>query len=50
MRRWRPLADADIDVRPLLTARYPLVDGVAAFHHAGSRGALKVLIDPTPPA
>jgi threonine dehydrogenase-like Zn-dependent dehydrogenase len=44
------LARGDVDVRPLITARYSLLDGVAAFQHAGSRGVLKVLIDASPRA
>lgn len=38
------LARGIIDVRPLITARYPLAEGVIAFHRAGARGALKVLL------
>jgi len=39
------LARGVIDVRPLITARYPLAESVAAFHRAGSPGALKVLLE-----
>jgi hypothetical protein len=35
-----------VRVAPLIEARYPLDDGVAAFAHAARPGALKVLIDP----
>lgn len=41
------LASGRIDVAPLIQARYPLADGVAAFAHAARPGTLKVLIDPT---
>ena len=34
-----------IDPRPLIHARYPLAEALAAFTHAGRRGTLKVLID-----
>jgi threonine dehydrogenase-like Zn-dependent dehydrogenase len=40
------LAAKTIDVRPLITARYGLGDGLQAFAHAGRKGVLKVLIDP----
>lgn len=39
------LAAQQVDVRPLISACYPLSDGLAAFAHAGERGVLKVLID-----
>jgi threonine dehydrogenase-like Zn-dependent dehydrogenase len=39
------LARGSVDVRPLVTARYGLADGIAAFEHARTRGALKVLLD-----
>jgi threonine dehydrogenase-like Zn-dependent dehydrogenase len=39
------LARGDVDPRPLVEARYPLADAVAAFAHAARRGALKVLVD-----
>jgi threonine dehydrogenase-like Zn-dependent dehydrogenase len=41
------LASGRIDVRPLIQARYPLADGLAAFDHAARSGVLKVLVDPT---
>jgi threonine dehydrogenase-like Zn-dependent dehydrogenase len=40
----RALSLGLVDVQPLVTARYPLDEGVAAFAHAGQRGALKVLV------
>ena len=40
------LADGRVRVEPLIEARYPLADGVAAFAHAGRPGALKVLLAP----
>ena len=42
----RLLAEDAIAVQPLVHARYPLDDGVAALAHAGRRGVLKVLIEP----
>jgi threonine dehydrogenase-like Zn-dependent dehydrogenase len=39
------LARGDVDPRPLVEARYPLADAVAAFAHAARPGALKVLVD-----
>lgn len=36
---------AGLDVAPLIEARYVLGDAIAAFEHAGRRGALKVLVD-----
>ena len=41
------LASGRVDVAPLVHARYPLSDGVAAFEHAARPGVLKVLLDPT---
>jgi threonine dehydrogenase-like Zn-dependent dehydrogenase len=41
------LADGEIDPRPLVHARYPLKDAVAALRKASSPGVLKVLIDVT---
>lgn len=35
----------DVDVRPLISARYTLSEGVEALEHARSKPALKVLID-----
>ena len=35
-----------VDVRRLITARYPLSDGIKAFAHAGRKGVIKVLIAP----
>jgi threonine dehydrogenase-like Zn-dependent dehydrogenase len=39
------LARGAVDPRPLIEARYPLADAVAAFEHAARPGALKVLVD-----
>jgi len=39
------LADGRVDPRPLIEARYPLADAVAAFEHSARPGALKVLVD-----
>jgi len=38
------LSRALIDVRPLIHARYPLVDALAAFDHAARPGTMKVLL------
>lgn len=40
------LESGKVDVTPLIEARYPLLDGLAALEHAGRRGALKVLVQP----
>ncbi len=42
----RLLARGLVDVTSLIEAEYPLSDGLAAFEHAGRRGALKVLVRP----
>ena len=42
----RLLAQGLVDVLPLIEAEYPLDEGLAAFEHAGRRGALKVLVRP----
>jgi len=39
------LAAGSVDVRPLITARHRLADGVAALRHAAQPGVLKVLIE-----
>jgi threonine dehydrogenase-like Zn-dependent dehydrogenase len=39
------LARGDVDPRPLVDARYPLVDAVAAFERAARPGTLKILVD-----
>jgi len=41
----RLLAAVVIDPRPLIQARFPLAQGVAALSHAGQRGVLKVILD-----
>jgi hypothetical protein len=33
-----------VDVRPLISARYELEEGLAAFEHAAQPGVLKVLV------
>jgi threonine dehydrogenase-like Zn-dependent dehydrogenase len=40
------LAGGAVEVRPLISARYPLSDALQAFAHARRKGILKVLIDP----
>jgi threonine dehydrogenase-like Zn-dependent dehydrogenase len=40
----RLLADRSIDVRPLISATYPLADAITAFEHAQRPGTLKVLV------
>jgi alcohol dehydrogenase len=42
----RLLGQGLVDVEPLIEATYPLDEGVAAFEHARTRGALKVLVKP----
>jgi threonine dehydrogenase-like Zn-dependent dehydrogenase len=42
----RLLARGLVDVASLIEAEYPLSEGLAAFEHAGRRGALKVLVRP----
>ncbi|MFL5588856.1 MAG: alcohol dehydrogenase catalytic domain-containing protein, partial [Ktedonobacteraceae bacterium] len=40
----RALSQKLVDVRPLISACYTLDEGLAAFQHAGQKGALKVLV------
>jgi threonine dehydrogenase-like Zn-dependent dehydrogenase len=40
----RALSQKLVDVRPLVSVRYNLDDGLAAFEHAGQKGVLKVLV------
>lgn len=40
------MANGEVDVTPLIAARYPLREGVEALERAGAPGVLKVLIDP----
>jgi threonine dehydrogenase-like Zn-dependent dehydrogenase len=40
------LAQKHVDVRPLIQARYPLAEAVAAFEHAARPGVMKVLLEP----
>ncbi len=42
------LAQHHIDVEPLIQARYPLDQGLAAFKQAGQRGTMKVLLQMSP--
>ena len=42
----RLLEEGKIDPRPLIEARYPLRDALAAFDHAARRGTLKILLQP----
>jgi threonine dehydrogenase-like Zn-dependent dehydrogenase len=39
------LSKNKINVQPLIQARYPLKEAIAAFKHAQTRGVLKVLLD-----
>ncbi|MCX7592731.1 MAG: alcohol dehydrogenase catalytic domain-containing protein [Fischerella sp.] len=39
------LAEGKVDVQPLIHARYPLSEGLAAFAHAQTKGVLKVLLE-----
>lgn len=39
------LATGKVDVQPLIHARYPITQGLAAFENAQSRGVLKVLLE-----
>lgn len=39
------LASGQVDVEPLIHARYPLSEGIAAFEQASTKGVLKVLLD-----
>lgn len=39
------LARGLVDVRPLIHARYPLAEGLAAFEHAARAGVMKVLLE-----
>lgn len=41
----RLLAEGRVAVEPLIQARYPLSEGLAAFEHARRPGALKVLLE-----
>jgi threonine dehydrogenase-like Zn-dependent dehydrogenase len=40
----RALSQKLVDVRPLISARYSLDEGLAAFEYAGQKGVLKVLV------
>ncbi|UCE01418.1 MAG: alcohol dehydrogenase catalytic domain-containing protein [Candidatus Latescibacterota bacterium] len=45
----RLLATREVEVEPLIDARYALTDALAAFAHAQRRGVLKVLVDVADP-
>jgi threonine dehydrogenase-like Zn-dependent dehydrogenase len=40
------LAAEKVDVMPLIQARYPLQEGLAAFQEAQTKGSMKVLLEP----
>ena len=40
----RALRQRTVDIHPLISARYNLYDGVAAFENAAKPGVLKVLV------
>ena len=40
----RALSQHMVDVHPLISARYSLDEGLAAFAHAKQKGVLKVLV------
>jgi threonine dehydrogenase-like Zn-dependent dehydrogenase len=42
----RLLEQKQVDVLPLIQARYPLNEGLRAFEHARRKGTLKVLLHP----
>jgi len=44
-RALQALASGEVDVMPLISAHYPLSEGVAAIEHAQTKAALKVLLD-----
>ena len=39
------VAEREVDVLPMISARYPLADGVAALEHARTKPVLKILLD-----
>ena len=41
----RALSQRTVDVHPLMSARYSLDDGLAAFEYAAQKGVLKVLVE-----
>jgi threonine dehydrogenase-like Zn-dependent dehydrogenase len=43
----RALSQRSVDVRSLISARFSLDEGLAAFEHAGEKGVLKVLVHRT---
>ncbi len=44
----RALSQRRIDIHPLISACYPLEEGLSALHHADQKGALKVLLKMAP--
>ena len=40
----RLLESEQVDPTPLITTRYPLEDGIAAFEHAAKAGVFKILL------
>src|SRR6516162_5153037 len=40
----RALSQRTVDIHPLVSARYPLDEGLAAFQYAAQKGVLKVLL------
>jgi threonine dehydrogenase-like Zn-dependent dehydrogenase len=44
------LKAGSVDVEPLISAEFPLAEGIAAMAEAGKRGVLKVLISPQAPS
>ncbi len=40
----RALSQRTVDVHPLISVRYSLDDGLAAFEHAARSGVLKVFV------
>jgi len=40
----RLLAEQRVDVEPLIEARYPLSDAIAAMEHAARKGTIKVVL------
>jgi len=40
----RVLSQKLVDIHPLISACYPLNEGLTAFQHAGQKGTLKVLV------
>jgi threonine dehydrogenase-like Zn-dependent dehydrogenase len=43
------LAAGEVDVRPLVSGRFDLSNGVSALEHATAKSVMKVLLDVSPP-